>query len=154
MVQLELPQLMYSADDLHSDGPYVGNVFSGYCPVDCSGVAISYSGYIFNITGMFPVDQTMDLQYTITGIRNPRSAVTASFIIRVLDAANTLLFTENVAGVTFAPRTMACSAVATDFTTIGFVSTAYFNIQPVSNPSDQPLTFIFIEFPTSSSWTG
>ena len=39
---------------------------------------------------------------------------------------------------------MNCTGVSTDFTAVGFVSTAYFIMNPITNLRDQPVTFIYV----------
>lgn len=151
IVQLELPT-DYSSDDLHTGSPYAGNQFDGFCPVDCTTVGISYAGFIFNITGLFPTSEMLAFKYSIVGIPNPRTAVTVvGYTIRVIDLNSNVLYTESPGSRTFVPKTMTCVGTVTDFTAVGFVSTAYFTIIPLTNPRDAPMSIISIDMPATWS---
>lgn len=45
---------------------------------------------------------------------------------------------------------MVCTATVIDFTAVGFSSTAYVTLAPITNPRDQPMKYISIIFP--SNW--
>lgn len=68
--------------------PYTGSPLAdGFCPDDCALVAVAYSGFTFNITGMFPIANLNPvLRYSILAVMNPRVAVTViGYAIRVID---------------------------------------------------------------------
>lgn len=118
-------------------------MYDGFCPVDCTTVGVAYSGYIFNVTGMFPNDDILAFQYTITNVPNPRIAATVTgYIIRVIDPSQNIIYSENVANKIFTPKPMSCSGTAIDFNAVNFISTAYFTINPLSNPSDYPVALM------------
>lgn len=108
-------------------------------------MGVGYAGLVFNITGMFPLeDLPLSLIYVLRNVPNPRFGRTVTGItLRVVDAASNILFSKIMNNQTFQPRTMACTGVATDFTTVNnFPSTASIKIFPVTNPRDSPLTLI------------
>lgn len=142
IIQLELPT-EYSSDDLHVGVPYTGAQLDGFCPGDCGLVGVQYAGFVFNLTGMFQSADLLAFKYSILGVPNPRTAITVpGYTVRVIDTSATVIYTETINSRTFVPKAMTCTAMATDFTAVGFVSTAYFTINPTTNPSDTPMSLI------------
>lgn len=136
IVQLELPQ-QYNSDDLNSFINYSHNVLDGYCPSTCANVSVTYSGFVFNISGLWPTTDQMAFKYTIIGIPNPRvSKLVNGYSLRILNPSLAVIYQDIVPAKTFLPKTMSCSGTITDFTAIGFLSTAYLTINPISNPRD------------------
>lgn len=94
---------------------------------------------------MFTTAEPLGFRYSILAVLNPRVAVAVSgYIIRAIDSGGNTIYSENAAGRTFLPKTITCTGVATDYTQIGFISTSSLTINPITNPKDQPLTYIQI----------